>query len=51
MKGRACKYKVLKEIDVPEELKSTPIWSDDEDFSDEDFDDDYDDYDDEESAR
>lgn len=46
MKGRACKYKVLKEIDVPEELKSTPIWSDDEDFSDEDFDDGYDDYND-----
>ncbi len=44
MKGRACKYKVLKEIEVPEELKSTPVWSDDEDYDDGD----YDDYDDEE---
>ncbi len=41
MKGRACKYKVLKEIDVPEELKSTPVWNDDEDYDD-DFDDDFD---------
>ena len=45
MKGRACKYTVLKEIDVPEELKSTPVWNDlnddDDDFvDDEDYDDD-----------
>ena len=53
MKGRACKYKVIQEIEVPEELKHTTVWSDDEDFddyndeygdgySDDDFDDDHD---------
>jgi hypothetical protein len=36
MKGRACKYTVLKEIAVPEELKNTPVYTDD-------YDDDYDD--------
>ena len=29
MKGRACKYTVIKEIAVPEELKNKVIWNDD----------------------
>jgi hypothetical protein len=46
MKGRACTYKVLKEIAVPEELKNTPIYTDDE-FGDGWADDDFEDYEDE----
>jgi hypothetical protein len=38
MKGRACKYTVLKEIAVPEELKNTPVYTDDyDDESDDEF--------------
>jgi hypothetical protein len=38
MKGRACTYKVLKEIAVPEELKNTPVYTDDyDDESDDEF--------------
>ena len=49
MKGRACKYTVLKEIEMPEELKNTPVWDDDDSddvfgdgWPDEDFEDDED---------
>jgi midasin (ATPase involved in ribosome maturation) len=38
MKGRACKYTVLKEIAVPEELKNTPVYTDNyDDESDDEF--------------
>jgi hypothetical protein len=51
MKGRACKYTVLKEIAVPEELKNTPVYYDDDesndDFGDGWADDDFDDAEDE----
>jgi hypothetical protein len=51
MKGRACTYKVLKEIAVPEELKNTSVYYDDDESNDE-FgdgwaDDDFEDYEEE----
>jgi hypothetical protein len=35
MKGRACTYKVLKEIAVPEELKNTSVYNEDDESDDE----------------
>lgn len=37
MKGRAWRYKVVKELDCPEELKTRPVWDFDDDDADEDY--------------
>ena len=57
MKGRACAYTVLREVEQPEELKYHTVFNDDgyydEDYDDDDYEDDYDEefYDDSEDEK